>query len=105
MIWNVCGVRWNGYWNAAIQTASEHGKDKARKASIPDEKKDSEKRIKKSAHLLIEILKNVRHDAGYMSLSVGNREYIEKTLDDIEPAAPEVDPNQQKLTTTTGDTW
>lgn len=88
----------------AVQTAKENGKDKIRKTSVPDPKKDADKRIKKSAHLLVEILKNVRQDAGYMSLTVGNREYIEKTLDDIEPKEPDVDPNQQALPDV-GPTW
>lgn len=88
----------------AVQTAKENGKDKIRKTSVPYPKKDADKRIKKSAHLLVEILKNVRQDAGYMSLTVGNREYIEKTLDDIEPKEPDVDPNQQALPDV-GPTW
>lgn len=88
----------------AVQTARESGKDKIRKTSVLDPKKEIDKRIKKSAYLLIEIMKNVRQDAGYMSLSVGNREYIEKTLDDIEPSEPEVDPGKQALPATSV-TW
>jgi ParB family chromosome partitioning protein len=69
----------------AVEASKASGKNKLRKSAVPDPLKDLDKRIKKSAHLLLEILKNVRQDAGYMSLTVGNREYIEKTIDTIEP--------------------
>ena len=73
----------------AVATAKENGKDKIRKVSVPDPEKKAASAVKKAAHEMHVILKNIRGDAGYMSLTIGNREYLEKVLDDIEPPAPE----------------
>lgn len=89
----------------AVETAKENGKSKVRKTSVPDAGKEAATRMKKSAHLLLEILRNVRQDAGYMSLSVGNREYLEKVLDDIEPPASVDTSTAAASATAAGGTW
>lgn len=69
----------------AAETAKDKGKNKVRASSVPDPLKDQDKLIKKKAHFLFEIIKNVKQDSGYMSLTIGNREYIETVLEEIDP--------------------
>ena len=71
----------------AVAAAAASGKNKIRKTSVPDPEKKAASAVKKAAHEMHVILKNIRGDAGYMSLTIGNREYLEKVLDDIEPPA------------------